>query len=511
MEDSAIYSVDAEFSCGGVKCKVATFDIFWEINGIPTAVVEIPLTTMSGGNGSHGAVVIAEDDATKAGDGTLGEIMSSYMKEASLSVYVEKKSGESGTGSKIDVSGWLVTNVGIQAQNRVSPGGVVVVLQKDTCKLKQRGGFFYVGGLDISEAILSGAPGNIVAIGDTVLDRISEAMRATDTGERSWNDISDEDMSVKISDYIDPGGLGLPFYGLFSQISSGDTIAKALRLEIAKEFIDMHSRSVYDALLGLGSVLGYAICPSLGKDKDRLVALDPWKDRSDAKKVSGNSVFETSLTPDSDKIGGVRIFAGQRDVMQISTMCGKKPIDTDKDMVSDTMFFYSSDGRIINMPLPSFLSEAIGEAVRLSSTPSSDAVSTYDTKNNQMPTDQAVDPEKMLDAVSGSSDDAASTMADIRNAVAETVFAINYKFRQRLEITSPLIANDFPKIGSTVSTDVGTGGVTVSGIVVRNRIRGSARNGTCYAVTTAAYAGSAPFIKHSEEDEGPPRNKIWQT
>ena len=518
-EKTEVLEVSSSFTVAGAKFDVYSFSIGLGMNIIPYANVVIPLTTQGTGKRGTSDLKTENTKSTSSVDGkifvfkgsdfsetaesslnTLSKAMDK-QKNSTLNIDVFKFVGD-GRRQKIcnlSLKDWKVSNFKLMPQSRDTAGGIQVSLEHPMCKLRAMPGFFVADTPGFHEQMKDVDGENVIEIGDAVIKAILAAMETQEYRDKykivEWqNGAHKAAMSqAKLSDYIKAGKTGLPFVGLLAGVKG---IKKACVKELATYFTEMRGTTPYDVVVNIGNMLGYSVCPKLN-DKAELRVTDPWGEgRSKAEKLSSNTVYQTTVTPDTDKLCGARVLGTRQSNIICSTLAGTSALSPEKTSVGDTLYFYQATGRMVEAALPAFVTRMLGRAATASSNPvESGEASTTSGKSKLVSDDELYDPSKVIKAAGTTGEEAKQKADDLKLAWASAQFLRNFRATMHLIVTQPLVNDDIPEIGSFIKCDTGTGGGSVTGLVMSTVIEGSSSGGRVTVTTNAAYAGEKPDVK----------------
>lgn len=511
-----ILNVDAAVSVPGLEgtCPANSFSVAWGINIIPYANLVLPLNYSS----KETFEAYKSDDPSRSAEMKTFDILNDLKEgddssnSVSVTITVEEviSGGFSAPLASMTLDGWKITNVTLQPQNKTSPGGVILQIEHPMCRLRSTPGFFYVSGLDFEKFANDIDGGGIIEIGDSVTEKLKEMIddRGSREGGVRWNIESAADVyNVKLSEYIDDS-LGLPYVGS-EGINWGNAdmsaLEKACKVMLAYQFFDLRNSVPLDAVLVLARMLGFYIRINYDDKRASLEKLDPWAGRESVTAIPDEIIESVKISPDTSPICGIRLTSTNADTTIVSTLGSFRPLDASANASSDTMFYYSSKGAIINTTTPDFLGKMLGLAAKLVSNPaSSGKTSTHSEDENIVPRDHVEDPADTINVVGNSKSASITILDDVHNVTAEALFCQQYKARQIVSASCALVTDSFPGIGTFASVSVGTGGKDITGMVTGIVVEGSSSGGTCRFTVNMAYCGDPPDIGGKM-----PENKVF--
>jgi hypothetical protein len=494
-ETQEVYKVDATVTVGGTAIPVADVTITNGMNTVPTAVALLPPALAKEGSN----ITVFTDDPTKV---STGDAVYEICKKAqdndddvSISVVVTALGGAA-FDSTFEVGGWKITNVALQPQSRVSPGGVSITAQHPMCELLNAAGFFHAPGADY-ERILDEkekSSTNIIEAADAMLEEIEKVINSEGYTQLKLGVTEDYEQvkkqaGVRLSKWLecDSGASKWPF----SNIITSKDYAKACSTAFALNFVDLPRSVPFEALLALCNQLGLFIAPSFsGSEKAKIKVLNPWKRRGVDHQLS-TKIYSTQVTRDSDPISGVRLLESPRDTMIVSTLSSAKPVDDKtKAIGGEIVYCFGSKGRIINGAVPSIVYRIFS---KLQKTIAANTVSTeISNKVNNSPRASNTtweDPKTVLKSIGLTSSEAVSALDQMQAAVAKMMFICLHRRTQKATVTKPFIEGDIPEIGSFSTFKAGTGGDNAEGMVTSVMIQASCTRGTCTITIGSSYCG----------------------
>lgn len=524
-ETVGVYRVEAAVSLKGGKAGVIELEITQTINDIPTARILLPLSL----GDLYGKNVVVYNDEDPSNDIASGSQTYQACKDMqdgrdtiSIEIWTIKATGNGG-GDKsiIKIDGWRITDVSLQPQTRLSPGGVLVTAKHPMCELLESPGFFNAPGADYEKILKDKEPTNIIEAGDDMLDAIYKVISEDGyTSEKLKNQDHYEALvagsKVRLADYIecDADANKFPYEDRFSG-NLATYFKKASRLAFALCFASLPQSVPFNALLNLCNLLGLYIAPPLdGGEKAKLKVVDPWKNRKGTKttKVPNREVYSSQTSRDTDPICGIRFIASPQDSVIISTLTDIKPVQKNaKISGGETMYYFNSIGRIINTSLPHFLYDIFSIMFRLYN--KERVKTTSESTGTKASHAQYDDPKAQLKSFGIGESQAKSIIDDLQTATAKAMFVNLHRRTQRSSVTKPLIDDDFPKLGEYVSFKAGTGGDNVEGVLVQNIIRASCPQGICTVTHNMAYCGdiAAETVKGEggSDSKKALENELW--
>lgn len=493
VEEEAVYTVDAYVTVGGTKIPVADITVTNSINDIPTAVALLPLGLVNAKIG----LFVSTDAANNAKNKVYDICLDAKDNDSDVSIDISTTPIGGVTaafGGSFSVSGWKLTSVALQPQNRVSPGGVVIVAKHPMCKLMDAAGFFYAPGADY-ERLLSGmTSNNIIEAADNMLDLISKTIDSKDYTKLKLGVTGDYDVvkkrasEIRLKNWIECDGAskGWPF----TKLVGGEDYSKACSTAFALNFMKNVSNSVpYSALLSISNQLGLFIAPSFdGGKKAKLKVLNPWK-RKGSSKFNDYEIYNTQVTRDSDPICGVRLFETPKDVLLISNYAGAKPVDDDTHAYGgEIVYCFGTKGRMINTTIPAFIYEVFSKLHKIVAAKKMSAFSTGGETTRASNT-TFENPEANL-VSSGTEAENLSVLDILQAAVAKTIFIAAHRRTQRASVIKPFIdSGDIVDLGSFSTFKAGTGGDNAKGMVTSVILQASCSRGTCTVTIESAYCG----------------------
>ena len=542
---TSVVKVSASLKCRGVQFDVSSFSLSWGLGAIPTARVSLaPLFMSASSSSGDGRAIqhlsLRSSDYSSYSNGSTYDFLSESKNDANwnkvtLSVSMTRKEGNDPQGFSFDLNDWRITNLALEKQNRVSVGCVVATIAHPSSLLMSSPGYFFAA-MDefkdkLEDAVTSEKVNDVIGVADATLDVIQEAIGAQQLVNKSTEDQSATQnelvkaSGVRIGHYFGTGLLDtFPYVSLFPT-DLADYAKKACKIVMAEQLLNLRSSTPFQAFLGLLGSVGASTAMMPDGDTGWLVKIDPW-DRSDAAAgggrtspgmlVPGEYVAEVEMLPDSDPICGVRIRGmSVSDAVVITTLQDVQSLDKNRasSLASDTMYFYGSTGKIVNTTVPEFARAIASKAALLKKKASGEEVTSTSPSNDN---DVIVNPDEfdatVIDSVSdtvGTEYKPSTVQQDIREATAETVFAMEYRRAALLRVVLVPSGDGgfplFPAPGSLIDVDVGTGGSTVEGILSSAEMSASCANCVCTTTLTLAYAGDPPKLNGNSV----PRNRAW--
>ena len=523
QSSQATYAVDANMTCGGKAYRVVSVSLSWGVNEIPTARVLTPIKYMMDGVDLKNYVVRGSDFSKGLNPYfPLSDLKTSgSANSCDLEIEVSRLDGDGPYGVQISLSGWRVIDVSMEAQTRTSPGGVWVTIAHPISRLLSSPGFFYVGSAKFNEELEDNVlnAGNVVEVADGTLNAIASALAESDQqteNKSGGSDTSVEGENERIGNWVDIGDISsFPYVHLFGDIS--DVAEEACKLCLSSYFLNMTASAPYHAFVTMLKSVGAYLSITPVDEKATVKVSNPWARDEEAINIESSHVAYTSIRPDSDPICGIRLRgASPSDAVVISSLQDRRKLsktESDTSVIGDTMYYYSSTGKIINTDIPQFAKRMLGEAaIRKKKkdeegTSSQQESSDDDDDGVSVPSDE-FKPE-LFDALTDdssadgeSSEDILKKMYDV---TAESLFATEYMRTSTMQV-SVVPDGDIGtyKPGSFVTVSAGTGGQSLTGTLVHADLTVSSKNGTCLFTVSCSHVGEPP-----DNGDGPPMNKIW--
>ena len=534
-----VYKVTAELFIGSGEADssgedkstyitVNTFKIVYGMNMIPRvqAVVSLVCDTRKS---IDGTVVMKSDDfTTEGGSNSTFNILSKAKTDdeaCSFRLSIDKIDESDGPGSMVfTLKDWVVADVGIEPQNMVSPGLVIVTLAHPMWRLLESPGFFCIDSETFSKTLHDTVDdaNDVVEVADKVLAAIEAAMNSEDykTSHVSLREgfyFSVKGAGRRLSEYIDVDQSlsgKWPYVHLFDGTKLAPQAVLACKMVLARYFLNLQQNTPFDALVRFCQDAGCYIKVGLLDEKAKLCLLNPWGKRKKSLVVEPNTLASVGVGQDRTPIAGVRMrgMAVSSASPVVTTLSSNAPVSETRDIVhGDTLYMYTDAGAIVNLGIPEFTSKIVSQALTLknSGISSGDSSNVSTTNSKKVIVDMTAFTKDIYtnikEFVGGDEDETDSLVAAIFDTTARTQFALLYRRTTALELQLPaMVLQAGPEIGSIVQVGTGTGGATVTGIVSAVEISGSCTNGSVVKTIACGYSAS----KYVDFDSMP-QNNIW--